>query len=729
MPGARDKGVVRAHSGRSKPEGGANPQASAAPSAAPSATESITGGTNGSRKPTSAARIPAASRGGSGASKRSGGAGAAVPQERTRLDDQLASVLAEELAPIVPGASSEASSPHRAADHPGDEEEDDAEATSHGAPPIAELAAGGRASSGPNRASPPALADDASIAGPLDFEQEATGDDVTGEIRVESDSTGPLELLPRGRERDGLPELEDDPFAERTNHQSDDPFSDSTNLGPVEAEDPFAERTVAADEDGTPLDLEAAGNGTGGPEIVASESPWDHIPADQALARPPSLTKARVERPAFPDESEPPFAAEVREDEDEDEFRLSGDVPDLDFEASTSGRASAPPATLAAIASSDLQAVPPTSDGPAIAVDSLPLDADETSLTGPEEALELISRAERADRADRALGPRDVDTRTSDDLSPAELPGGSGDLLSGARPALSVDAPLEDLEEPESPAERTVSQPLDDLGLDADPTAEPSKPGFFARFRGDSLPRKIKVKEVNRNRSAGTQPAAPPPPAGEPPASESPRPVSRSQSMAKPAAPARTTEPPPARTPAPRPTTSPGRTSDEEDEDVSGEGKKARRRANQPRLDSVPDFGQMQATASAVSKVIPLLIGVFVIFGVVLVAAVLGTKHRDNGASEHVTVRFLTVQDDPNHQDANPNLPAQPVVIETDPPVYVVQDSKILGTTPLTVESSVHGDRIGVELESPYYETWIGETTRNPTGEVRVHATLVRKKR
>jgi hypothetical protein len=60
--------------------------------------------------------------------------------------------------------------------------------------------------------------------------------------------------------------------------------------------------------------------------------------------------------------------------------------------------------------------------------------------------------------------------------------------------------------------------------------------------------------------------------------------------------------------------------------------------------------------------------------------------------------------------------------------VLVVLDRKILGATPLTFELPMRAARVGVELTSPYFETFVTEAARSETGEVRVKARLVRKR-
>ena len=127
------------------------------------------------------------------------------------------------------------------------------------------------------------------------------------------------------------------------------------------------------------------------------------------------------------------------------------------------------------------------------------------------------------------------------------------------------------------------------------------------------------------------------------------------------------------------------------------------------------------------AKIIPILLATFVIFATIgaLVMVFSGLKGHD---TEHVTLRFLAAQPADN-APIDRFAPTPMITIETEPPgLLVVLDRKILGATPLTFELPVHSARVGVELTSPYFETFISEAVKNDAGEMRVRARLVRKR-
>lgn len=127
------------------------------------------------------------------------------------------------------------------------------------------------------------------------------------------------------------------------------------------------------------------------------------------------------------------------------------------------------------------------------------------------------------------------------------------------------------------------------------------------------------------------------------------------------------------------------------------------------------------------AKLIPVLIGAFVMFSSVAVVIMLFSG-SGSGATEHVTLRFLPVTH-PSGEAPNPFLAAPIFTIETEPEgVLVVLDRKILGQTPLTFELPMPAERVGIELTSPYYETWVGEALREPTGEMRMRAKLKKRR-
>lgn len=131
----------------------------------------------------------------------------------------------------------------------------------------------------------------------------------------------------------------------------------------------------------------------------------------------------------------------------------------------------------------------------------------------------------------------------------------------------------------------------------------------------------------------------------------------------------------------------------------------------------------LRATEGA-AKLIPILIAAGVAFTTIAIVTMLFTR-GGTGGNDHVTLRFLPVQ---RASAEPPSLTPPQVRITTDPPgVLVVLDRKILGPTPLTFELPMRADKVGVELTSPYFETWIGEVGREPTGEMLIDAKLKRR--
>src|SRR5262249_3562920 len=103
------------------------------------------------------------------------------------------------------------------------------------------------------------------------------------------------------------------------------------------------------------------------------------------------------------------------------------------------------------------------------------------------------------------------------------------------------------------------------------------------------------------------------------------------------------------------------------------------------------------AVTTAGAKVIPVIIGVFVLLATLTIAISILQSRMATGATEHVTLRFLPVNEPtaPDNQYATPPT----ITIETEPAgVLIVLDRKILGPTPLTFESPYRGDRLGIEL-------------------------------
>jgi hypothetical protein len=138
--------------------------------------------------------------------------------------------------------------------------------------------------------------------------------------------------------------------------------------------------------------------------------------------------------------------------------------------------------------------------------------------------------------------------------------------------------------------------------------------------------------------------------------------------------------------------------------------------------DDIPRFVQMAETSS---KIIPVMIAAFVVFAITMtfVAFFSGSGVT---ATQHIELRFLPIKDvEPNPYEVPPTI-----TIETEPPgILVILDRRIIGATPITFESPQRGEQIGIELESPYFERWIGEAKRSPTGEMKFVAKLIKKRR
>lgn len=127
------------------------------------------------------------------------------------------------------------------------------------------------------------------------------------------------------------------------------------------------------------------------------------------------------------------------------------------------------------------------------------------------------------------------------------------------------------------------------------------------------------------------------------------------------------------------------------------------------------------------AKMLPVILGVFVLFATIgtLVTVFSGVGGHE---TEHVSLKFLAAG---NVETAalDKYAPTPMITLETEPAgVLVVLDRKILGATPLTFELPVRASRVGLELTSPYFETFVTEAAKNEAGEVRVRARLIRKR-
>lgn len=142
------------------------------------------------------------------------------------------------------------------------------------------------------------------------------------------------------------------------------------------------------------------------------------------------------------------------------------------------------------------------------------------------------------------------------------------------------------------------------------------------------------------------------------------------------------------------------------------------------------DIRRLAAVSSATAKVIPLVMGIFVVVATLIIGLKL---FRASGPpkTQHVELRFLTTHRGKQTQVfTSEGAPTARVSIETTPAdVLVVHNRQILGKTPITVDLPIDlGKEIGVELSGPYYETWISQVPRDATTEeYRIKAELIAK--
>ncbi|MBK8014947.1 MAG: hypothetical protein IPK13_26820 [Deltaproteobacteria bacterium] len=133
------------------------------------------------------------------------------------------------------------------------------------------------------------------------------------------------------------------------------------------------------------------------------------------------------------------------------------------------------------------------------------------------------------------------------------------------------------------------------------------------------------------------------------------------------------------------------------------------------------------ATAHATSKIIPMLLAAFVVLSTIAISIMFFAGSPKNDL--HVRVRFLDIGGNPSTLELVQGDAPSHLIVETDPPgVLVVFEQTILGRTPCSASLKVKlQDNIGVELEGPYFEPWVGELSRDIAGDFRLTAKLVRK--
>jgi hypothetical protein len=161
------------------------------------------------------------------------------------------------------------------------------------------------------------------------------------------------------------------------------------------------------------------------------------------------------------------------------------------------------------------------------------------------------------------------------------------------------------------------------------------------------------------------------------------------------------------------------------------EGEQAKQIARAPREGmGTDDIRIYAATAETSSKIIPIVLAAFVV--VATLYAMIGLFHSTaDRHEEHVELRFLaTLNGKQTQLVTRDGAKLVRIQIETVPPeILILHNREILGKTPLTVDLPIElGEVIGVELSSPYYQTWINEVRQDPTGEeYRIHAELTKK--
>ena len=148
------------------------------------------------------------------------------------------------------------------------------------------------------------------------------------------------------------------------------------------------------------------------------------------------------------------------------------------------------------------------------------------------------------------------------------------------------------------------------------------------------------------------------------------------------------------------------------------------RPAEGPSADAI---NRLVTRTDAAARAIPIVLAAFVILSTITALALLfGSKDTKQA---HVEMRFVSLAG-PTKSAARSSDTTTRIAVDTIPEgVFVLYGRDVLGKTPIVVEMPLDLDeRIGVELRSPYFERWIGEVGRDPTGEYRVFVELEKKK-
>ncbi len=150
-----------------------------------------------------------------------------------------------------------------------------------------------------------------------------------------------------------------------------------------------------------------------------------------------------------------------------------------------------------------------------------------------------------------------------------------------------------------------------------------------------------------------------------------------------------------------------------------------------PASDPALDAGELQrvvATTESVSRLIPVVLLLFLVIATGIVAALL-LNSGPPGAQEHVELRFVTKTGEPVRASATTD--STRISLTTDPPgLLVLHERDVLGKTPLILDLPVRLENpAAIELNSPYFERWATTVSADPSGSYRVQARLVRRRR
>ena len=140
------------------------------------------------------------------------------------------------------------------------------------------------------------------------------------------------------------------------------------------------------------------------------------------------------------------------------------------------------------------------------------------------------------------------------------------------------------------------------------------------------------------------------------------------------------------------------------------------------------DIQQLAVATDALARTIPFLLGsVLVIATIAITVMMFGGRSQNQ---QHIELRFLSLAG-PSKAAAVESEQMTRLNLETTPSgLLVLHHQKILGKTPLEIDLGLEIDeKVGVELSGPYYDRWLGEVTREATGEYNISVTLTEKRR